>query len=487
MRVKGRLHIAIVLITVMVCMSIMSIFPSTLFTRDVYADRNMILSLTASDTSVNPGDIVTINVFANQLDHITRFGPIDLRFSSDKAEFVSIWQPTELSSFVYTTDDSNPGHLVVSAVNEVVEADIAAGEDTSPYYESDIVLFSASFRMTSDATGGIRFWIDTADGFRDSAGVEFSSAIGDGLTVNVSGTVSDDASLMDLSITGAALTPSFDSDVYEYTTTVDNSIGTVEVLATPRNSGSIINVSGNTYLVAGENVVVVDVLAEDGITTAQYKIFVTRQGTTFDEGIILTDYDGRSYTCVAAPAAYDLPEGFEASVRAINGYDVPVFIKEGVVSYLVYLSAGDGEPAFYFYNPTTRVITRYNRDNYAIISSRILNVVPIPSDIKIPDGFREDSITTNEGVVLQGYSNAEGVFIAYMQDEAGATAFYRYDAESGQFVDYKTVDRTAERIYGLFFRIFMVISLIESLIIIGTVYLVRRIIANKNNPRPRRV
>ena len=471
----------------MVFLNIMSVVPSTLFTRDVYADRNMIISLTASDYSVNPGDIVTINVFANQLDHVTRFGPIDLRFNAEKAEYVSIWQPVELSSFVYTTDDSNPGHLVVTAVDNVVEADIAAGDDTSSYYESDIILFSASFRMTSDATGGLRFWVDCADGFRDSSGVDFSSSIGDGITVNVSGTVSDDASLMDLGVTGAALTPAFSSDVYEYTATVDNEISTVDIFATPRNSEAIINVSGNTYLVPGDNLITVDVLAQDGITTSQYKIYVTRQGTTFDEGIMLTDRDGRSYTCVAAPAAYDLPEGFESTVRAINGYDVPVFIKEGVVSYLVYLSAGDGEPAFYFYNPTNRVITRYNKDNYAIISSRILNVVNLPADIKIPDGFKEDTITTNEGVALQGYSNSEGVFIAYMQDEAGNAAFYRYDPESGQFVDYKTVDRTAERIYGLFFRIFMVISLIESLIIIGTVYLVRRIIANKNNPRPRRV
>ena len=123
----------------------------------------------------------------------------------------------------------------------------------------------------------------------------------------------------------------------------------------------------------------------------------------------------------------------------------------------------------------------------AIISSRILNVVAVPDSVKIPDGFKADNITTSGGVVLEGFSNSEGVFIAYMVDEAGNEAFYRYDPESGQFVDYKTVDRTAERIYGLFFRIFMVISLIESLIIIGTVYLVRRIIANKNNPRPRRV
>ena len=478
-----RLYTAICIIVVMLSTLFMTVLPS----ENVYADNNMILSLTASDYSVNPGDIVTISVFANQLDHITRFGPVDLRFPSDKAEFISMWTPTELSSFVYTSDDSEAGHLRISAVDEVVESDISLGEDTSSYYEADIILFSASFRMTPDASGGIRFWLECADGFRNNEGIEYSSGIGDGITVNVSGTVSDDSSLMDMSIEGASLTPDFSSDVYEYTATIDNSISSVDVYADARNSGAIINVTGNIYLVPGENLITVDVIAEDGIATSQYKIYVTKQGTAFDEGITITDYEGRSYTFVSAPAAYDLPEGFESSIRAINGYDVPVFIKEGVVSYLVYLSSGEDDPAFYFYNPTNRVITRYNRDNYAIISSRILNVVELPNGVKVPDGFKEDSITTAEGVVLQGYSNAEGVFIAYMQDEAGTTAFYRYDAESGQFIDYLTVDRTAERVYGLFFRIFVVISLIESLIIIGTVYLVRRIISNRNNPRPRRV
>ena len=120
--------------------------------------------------------------------------------------------------------------------------------------------------------------------------------------------------------------------------------------------------------------------------------------------------------------------------------------------------------------------------------SAIVGITEVPEQL---DPHKATSVCEKEILVniFEGLYkfNSDGEFIAYMQDEAGAAAFYRYDAESGQFVDYRTVDRTAERIYGLFFRIFMVISLIESLIIIGTVYLVRRIIANKNNPRPRRV
>lgn len=153
----------------------------------------------------------------------------------------------------------------------------------------------------------------------------------------------------------------------------------------------------------------------------------------------------------------------------------------------VYLYDGEGEPCFFFYNPTTKVVTRFNNENYAIISSRVLNVVPVPEAVKIPGGFKPATVTTADDVVLEGFMNDDNVFIAYMKDENGNCSFYRYDPQTNAFVDYKTVDRTAERIYGIFFRVFLIISLIEAVIIIATVYLIRRIISNRNNPRPRRV
>lgn len=282
MSTKGRLHIATLFLTVMAFFAIVSVLPSPL-TRSVYADQNVVLTLVASDYSVNPGDIVTVNVFANQLDHVTRFGPIDLRCNSDMVEFVSISQPIELANFNYTTDTSEPGHFVVSAVDEVVESDISSGEDTSMLYESDIILFSVSFRIGAEASGGIRFWLDSADGFRNSSMEEYSAAIGDGITVNVEGTVSDDSDLIELQITGTTLTPDFSSDVYEYSCSVGNSIGDVEVIATARNNGASVEITGDSYLQPGQNVITVDVIAENGISMSTYTIYVTRQGSFFAE------------------------------------------------------------------------------------------------------------------------------------------------------------------------------------------------------------
>jgi len=462
--------------------------------QDVYADSDMVVSISASDYTVNPGDIVTINVYANQLENITRFGPIDLRFPADKAEFVSMWQPTALSSFVYTYDTDEEGHLVVSAVDEVVEADLAEAqlgdadyEDPSVYFDEETILFSASFRMGTDSVGSSRFWLETADGFRNSSGEEFSASIGDGLTVEVDDSISSDSRLMSLVVEGVSLSPEFSPDVYEYTTSVNSQVDSIAVNAIPGNLGATASVSGNSELELGENLIIVLVTAPDGVTQSEYKIYVSRQESVFAEGSGLVDSTGRSYTFVSVPALYEVPDGFVSTTRTINGYTVPVFAKEGVTSYLVYMYDGVGEPGFYFYNPSTKVVTKYNSDNYAIISSRVLNVVQVPDAVKVPRGFKPSTLTTGEGVVLEGFLNEENVFIAYMKDENGNCSFYRYDPLTDAFIDYKTVDKTAERIYSIFFRVFLIISLIEAIIIIATVYLIRRIISNRNNPRPRRV
>ena len=113
--------------------------------------------------------------------------------------------------------------------------------------------------------------------------------------------------------------------------------------------------------------------------------------------------------------------------------------------------------------------------------------MPVPDAVKIPSGFEPSTLMTSDGVLLEGFVNENNVFIAYMKDEDGNSSFYRYDSQSGRFYDYKTVDKTAERIYGIFFRVFRIISLVEAVVIIATVYLIRRIIANRINPRPRRV
>ena len=81
------------------------------------------------------------------------------------------------------------------------------------------------------------------------------------------------------------MSPAFKGSTTKYTATVDNSVTSIAVSATPVNEKATIeSVTGNTNLAVGANVVQIVVKAENG-TTATYKITVTRQaaGTTGSE------------------------------------------------------------------------------------------------------------------------------------------------------------------------------------------------------------
>ena len=315
-------------------------FPCLPLTRDVYADGDIVVTLNTNDSVVNPGDIVTINVVASELCNITRFGDITLRFPQDKVEFVSMAQPMELGSFSYVCNDPSDGALVVAAVDEVVEADLdTGGEDQSVYFEDSVTLFSASFRVNTQSSDSLRFWLETADGFRNSSGEEFSASIGDGITVTVEDELSSDATLMNLEVEGVSLTPAFSPDVFEYSTSVNSQVTEIEIAAMSRNLSAQVAIS-DTSLQLGENLIIITVTAQDGTTVNEYKLYVTRQESFFAEGTGLVDSTGRTFTFVAVPNTYDLPDGFVSTTRVINGYTVPVFVREGVTSYLIYMYDG---------------------------------------------------------------------------------------------------------------------------------------------------
>ncbi|MBR6483723.1 MAG: cadherin-like beta sandwich domain-containing protein, partial [Clostridiales bacterium] len=231
------------------------------------ADDSVSLYLDIPDTEVNPGDIITVNVMADSLEHVTRFGPVNLGFNQGKVEYLSIWQPAELSAFTYTTEVLDTGRVVVSAVDEMTEADlndilVQEGEitdDISFYTDEPIILFSVSFRMKPTATGEARFWIAEADDFRTGLGNEMSISIGDGITVTSDGGISTDSSIASMSIDGVTLTPEFSPDVYTYTASVNRETTSLDISTVPGNLWAAVSIDGDTNLELGENVVTIDV------------------------------------------------------------------------------------------------------------------------------------------------------------------------------------------------------------------------------------
>lgn len=72
------------------------------------------------------------------------------------------------------------------------------------------------------------------------------------------------------------LTPSFESDVYEYYLTVPSNIKDLEVVCNSQNPNANIEIKGNTNLKDGLNIIEINVISENKTKTQKYKIEVTK-------------------------------------------------------------------------------------------------------------------------------------------------------------------------------------------------------------------
>ncbi|TJX15884.1 hypothetical protein E9840_01635 [Tissierella creatinini] len=94
--------------------------------------------------------------------------------------------------------------------------------------------------------------------------------------------LSDDARLSDLSASGMILTPAFEDTVTSYSANVTNQITTTIVTANPASESAIVKINGTSgnskeiSLNEGSNLISIEVIAEDGITSKTYTININR-------------------------------------------------------------------------------------------------------------------------------------------------------------------------------------------------------------------
>ena len=98
--------------------------------------------------------------------------------------------------------------------------------------------------------------------------------------------ISSNTSLLSLDLTEGALSPSFDSTVFSYTAVVPITVQSIKVIPVVADAGSTIKVNGSSVannqesgainLSLGQTSITVQVTAEDGVTTKDYIVNVTR-------------------------------------------------------------------------------------------------------------------------------------------------------------------------------------------------------------------
>ena len=117
-------------------------------------------------------------------------------------------------------------------------------------------------------------------------------------TVKGGPTLSTDATLSALALSGVTLDPTFVSSTETYTATVGNSVMQTTVTATPTHSGATVAFKDGTdnaltdtvTLAVGATVIKAVVTAEDTTTTKTYMVTVTRAGTTDTPVTIEAEY-----------------------------------------------------------------------------------------------------------------------------------------------------------------------------------------------------
>ena len=164
-----------------------------------------------------------------------------------------------VNSVSWTTVTATPNHAAASVLITPTDADATTAGDQ---VNLDVGSNTISVKVTAEDGTTTRTYTVTV--------------------TRAAPTVSSDASLSGLALSGVTLTPAFAADTTRYTASVYNSVTSTTVTATPNHAAAKVVITPvdaeghKVNLDVGSNTVSVKVTAEDGTTTQTYTATVTR-------------------------------------------------------------------------------------------------------------------------------------------------------------------------------------------------------------------
>lgn len=460
---KKKLGVIITLLTLCIC----------LMTPQMHAKAaSGKTTIAVSAGSLNIGQTVTVTAKALSASGDSAYANMVLTYDAGILEFVSC----------NATYGGGGGSISVASDSfSVTLKAIAAGKASISLSATDGVIFSTAEELDSMAGSSTSVTVKNEaagsnTGNNSSAGNNGSSG-SNGNAGNGSNTaaLSADNSLKALTISPGTLSPAFKGSTTKYTATVDNSVTSIAVSATPVNEKATIeSVTGNTNLAVGANVVQIVVKAENG-TTATYKITVTRQaaGTTGSEttttgGENGDDGNGDSETPedteevdateTPVPAAdvvinnttYHIADNFteeqipadftEATVHFRGTECRGLTFNKGTIS-LIYLETDNVDATtgrFFIYDETRDVVYDFMKFTAGESSYAIPLLAPL--DSVLPESYVQVSLQMPENTVMTAYQlpaedgeEASDFYIFYGVNQDGTEGWYQYDAAEGTY------------------------------------------------------
>lgn len=451
---KKKLGVIITLLTLCIC----------LMTPQMHAQAaSGKTTIAVSSGSINIGQTVTVTAKALSASGDSAYANMVLTYDAGILEFVSC------------TATYGGGGGSISVANDsfsVTLKAISAGKASISLSATDGVIFSTAEELDSMAGSSTSVTVKN-----EAVGSSTGSNNNTGSNTNTAA-LSADNSLKALTISPGTLSPAFKGSTTKYTATVDNSVTSIAVSATPVNEKATIeSVTGNTNLAVGANVVKIVVKAENG-TTATYKITVTRQaagnaGTTGGEttttggengdsenGDAETPEDTEEVPATETPASqadvvindttYHISDSFteeqipadftEATVQFRGTECRGLTFNKGTIS-LIYLETDNVDSTigrFFIYDETRDVV--YDFMKFTAGESSYVIPLLAPLDSVLPDSYVQVSLQMPESTVMTAYQlpaaegeEASDFYVFYAVNQDGTEGWYQYDAAEGTY------------------------------------------------------
>lgn len=456
---KKKLGVIITLLTLCIC----------LMTPQMHAKAaSGKTTIAVSAGSLNIGQTVTVTAKALSASGDSAYANMVLTYDAGILEFVSC----------NATYGGGGGSISVASDSfSVTLKAISAGKASISLSATDGVIYGTEEELDSMAGSSTSVTVkNEAAGSNGNAGNGSSSGTGsNNNTGSNTAALSADNSLKALTISPGTLSPAFKGSTTKYTATVDNSVTSIAVSATPVNEKATIeSVTGNTNLAVGENVVQIVVKAENG-TTATYKITVTRQaaGTTGSEttttggengddgnGDSETPEDTEEVDTTETPVSaadvvinnttYHIADNFteeqipadftEATVNFRGTECRGLTFDKGTIS-LIYLETDNVDATtgrFFIYDETRDVV--YDFMKFTAGESSYVIPLLAPLDSVLPESYVQVSLQMPENTVMTAYQlpiedgeEASDFYIFYGVNQDGTEGWYQYDAAEGTY------------------------------------------------------
>ena len=448
---KKKLGVIITLLTLCIC----------LMTPQMHAKAaSGKTTIAVSAGSLNIGQTVTVTAKALSASGDSAYANMVLTYDAGILEFVSC----------NATYGGGGGSISVASDSfSVTLKAISAGKASISLSATDGVIYGTEEELDSMAGSSTSVTVKN-----EAAGSNTGNNNNTGSNTNTAA-LSADNSLKALTISPGTLSPAFKGSTTKYPATVDNSVTSIAVSATPVNEKATIeSVTGNTNLAVGANVVKIVVKAENG-TTATYKITVTRQaaGTTGSEttttgGENGDDGNGDSETPedteevdateTPVPAAdvvinnttYHIADNFteeqipadftEATVNFRGAECRGLTFNKGTIS-LIYLETDNVDATtgrFFIYDETRDVVYDFMKFTAGESSYAIPLLAPL--DSVLPESYVQVSLQMPENTVMTAYQlpaedgeEASDFYIFYGVNQDGTEGWYQYDAAEGTY------------------------------------------------------